>query len=176
MNPQAASAAQRSKPRGQAARPSQHKAVVITLIATLTLAACTNGEGTNPPAPATPEVTPTTASKEPTQSPDRTDCVASVEEATVRHDEPDSAICLVVGATLKVTSAPAPRTGWQQLYVTDSAVLDCTSTVSQDGMVNGTCVARRAGEATVWTTTQHRPGGPPDQPDYPWRLNVRVVN
>jgi hypothetical protein len=98
-----------------------------------------------------------------------------VEEATVRPEEPPAATCLIVGGTLKVTSAPAPRAGWQPLYVTDRAVLDCTSATGPDGSVSGTCSARSPGTAVVWTTTQHRPGGPPDQPEYPWQLTVRVV-
>jgi len=105
----------------------------------------------------------------------RAGCVASTEEATVRKNEPPAQICLVVGATLHVSSEPSPRGPWQPLSSSDSRILACTSVPGPEGTIDGTCRALRPGTAVLTTTTRQLRGDTRYAPDYLWQLTVRVV-
>jgi hypothetical protein len=98
--------------------------------------------------------------------------VASVEEATVRAGDPPGATCLVIGAKLRITSAPAPG-AFLPLESSDPAVLRCTPTAWTNSTMNATCTALKPGTAIVSAIVQKRTGG--DPPEYVWQLTVRVV-
>ena len=93
--------------------------------------------------------------------PPRKDCVSSTEEATARSEESPGPICLVVGATLHVTSTPSPPTPWEPLATSDASVLRCKSTVGPAGVLDGACQAMKPGTAVIGSNT--------------WRLTVFVV-
>jgi hypothetical protein len=106
---------------------------------------------TTPPAPGEPSPTP----------PRRSDCVSSTEQATARRDEVPGRICLIVGATLQVTSTPSPSQPWPALGTSDESVLRCKSAVGPDGTLAAGCQALKTGTAVVGTGT--------------WRLTVDVL-
>jgi hypothetical protein len=105
----------------------------------------------------------------------RADCVASTEEATARKNEAPGQICLIVGATLHVSSQPSPRSPWQPLSSSDSKLLACTSTKGTDGTIDGTCRALRPGTVVLTTATSPVQGDTRYSPDYLWQLTVRIV-
>jgi len=135
---------------------------VVALVAILTLVGCASDGGTGTGA-APPGSGPT---------PSRADCVASVEEVTVRPGDPPGSICVVVGATLRVTSAPSkPR--WQPLSTSDPAVVSCDTTYDPAGTLSGTCRALSSGKAVLASTT----GAPTEaRPDTVWETTVTVVD
>jgi hypothetical protein len=169
--------------------------VLVLAVVALALAGCAVGQGSgaSPPSPvgSAPSGAGASAVAQPTRpvpsypvpsqpvpsqpaAPRRSDCVASTELATVRPEQPGP-ICLVAGATLRVTSAPSPQRPWQPLSTSDSSVLACTSAPGADGTIDGTCRALRAGTALLSTSTGRRPGGPDGLPDYLWQQTVLVV-
>jgi hypothetical protein len=127
--------------------------------------------GDTGPGLASSAATPTPPQPVPTR---RADCVASTEEVTIRAESP-GAICVLVGARLRVTSQPSPMRPWQPLSTSDTGVLSCTSANGPDGTVEGTCRALAAGTAVLSTQTQPGKGGPDGPPDILWRLTVRVM-
>jgi hypothetical protein len=112
-----------------------------------------------PVSPAPPLVTPPPAA--PAVPPRRSDCVSSTEQATARQGESPGRICLIVGATLHVTSTPSPNQPWPALQTSDASVLRCKSSVGPDGTLDAGCQAEKAGVAMIGSGT--------------WRLTVDVL-
>jgi hypothetical protein len=106
---------------------------------------------------------------------DRAGCVASTDEATARTREAPGQICLIVGATLNVSSEASPLQPWTPLSTSDPSVLACISRAGPDGTVEGTCRALRPGTATLTTNTGPFAGDPHGPPQYLWQLTVTVV-
>jgi hypothetical protein len=90
----------------------------------------------------------------------------------VRPGDPPGATCLIVGATLKVTSAPSGSLRWMPVESSDPAVLRCTPTAWTNSTLNVACTALKPGTATVSTFTEK---GVPDPQETTWRLTVRVI-
>ena len=147
-------------------------------VAVVLLAGCATGQ---PVASPSPDLSSSSASPKPSRPPlpssdpsvlppNRSDCVASTELATVRPNEQAGPVCLLVGAKLQVSSAPSPSQPWQLLASSDPDVLKCTSTAGSNGTVIGNCMALDRGSAVVTTRTKSPANGASDY----WRLVVFV--
>jgi hypothetical protein len=143
--------------------------LAVTGFAVVALAGCTADnmpdmevKEVRPISPAPPLATTPPASGEPSPTPARrSDCVSSTEQATARSDDSPGRICLIVGATLHVTSAPSPGQPWPNLGTSDASILRCKSSVGPDGTLDAGCQALKPGTAVVGTGS--------------WRLTVDVL-
>jgi hypothetical protein len=150
---------------------------VVALVVLVALAGCGSSGETPAGAPGTVSSQPPASTAAPLPNPSlptlprRGDCVASTEEVTVRPAEPPLRTCVVVGATLRVTSAPS-KPPWQSLSTSDPSVVSCRSQSGAAGVLDGACRAERPGTAVLSTTTGHPTEA---RPDTVWHLTVTVV-
>jgi hypothetical protein len=173
-------------PRPGPGTASGSAAVVVTVVALACVLAAGCGRGASPPAAQSSVPGGSASGGGSTASPSspvtpgsgatgRDGCVASTDEATVRSREAPGRTCLIVGATLNVTSEASPLQPWAPLSTSDPSVLACTSSPGPDGTVTGTCRALRPGTATLSTFTGPFAGDPHGPPQYTWQLAVTVV-
>ncbi|MGW4528600.1 hypothetical protein [Amycolatopsis sp. NPDC004378] len=93
---------------------------------------------------------------------------------TATPSTPPAAQCLTVGAVLRIQMPDSPAQPWSWPSSSDDSVLRCAARQLPQGAAEAVCSGRRAGTATVTTTTGPFAGDPHGPPQTPWQVTITV--
>jgi hypothetical protein len=100
---------------------------------------------------------------------------ADGQPIAVEPTRPPGPICLKVGDTLHLSSAPSPHQPWEPFASSDPAVVSCDTVRAPDGAVRADCTAHKPGHAVVSTGTMPFRGDPHGPAQQMWQVTITVT-
>ncbi len=93
---------------------------------------------------------------------------------TATPSVPPAPQCLTVGDVLRIRMPDSPAEPWSWPVSSDASVLRCTARQLPQGAAEAICTGRRAGTATVATSTAPFAGDPHGPPPSQWQVTIAV--